>query len=707
VHGPHGSPDSLVEAGTEQAAAILGDWVARLAGAAGSTESAAEIRSRIEGEAARIDPEPLVEAITRAMLHGAMLGALDCVWERETQEEVPLETFRAWAEPILMDRGQHDGEPFTTLSFEKALKLFEQRQVMTRAAFDKLGEGMKRTAFTIAGLAKQELLEEAHGALAAMLKESPHPYGGPNLLDFKAFAQEHLEASGWTPANPSHVETIYRTNIATAYGSGAFVEMRQPATLAARPYWQWRSVGDSRSRPTHAANNGKVLRADSPTWQRVWYPAGFNCRCRTVARSARWVEANGVEVADDLPGLPDPGYDCGTGSLPGGEEAADTQAEARPGPAEQRNQEPASQLGPPLVHPNPPQPGELLVGPPPPAPLPDDPVVAYPGSSPAGEPIPPAPTPTPSTPKPITPPWPYVKPAPPLPKLPDPKPVAPAPPKAKPPKPKPAPAAPVLPPDVPPPPAPSAPPDPTPKPADSKPKRKKGPKTPDPGLPIEDRVRALPVRDVSTLPVPTPKQMVHLKQQEQANMAQYTAPEVRGIERFSFGYDWTIREIQSGTPMEEVIAKRRAHLLSKGSSYGISRKELEEHYQEAMEAVRGLEVFFSKARPTDAVRTVFRGLGGLDDASAEALMGESFTMRNQTSSTSTSKVTAMGFARRNSHRGKWDVLLQLTHKSGVYIDTTSACRGENEVVVPGKATFRTTRLSKLDARTILVEAEEV
>lgn len=201
--------------------------------------------------------------------------------------------------------------------------------------------------------------------------------------------------------------------------------------------------------------------------------------------------------------------------------------------------------------------------------------------------------------------------------------------------------------------------------------------------------------------------MVSLKKQEQANMQRYTAPEVTGIERFSYGYDWTIREIQSGTPKDEIIAKRRAHILSKGFSYGTSPQDLEEHYQEALEATRGLADFFAKATPTTAVRTVYRGLGGLNDASAEALMGESFTMRNQTSSSSTQKSTAMGFARQNSHRGKWDVLLQLTHKSGVYIESTSSCHGENEVVIPGKATFRTTRFSKLDSRTILIEAEEI
>lgn len=100
----------------------------------------------------------------------------------------------------------------------------------------------------------------------------------------------------------------------SAYASGRFTEMRQPSVLKARPYWQWRAVGDDRTRPEHAAADGTVLPADHPFWKTAYPPAGYMCRCRVVSRSAKWVERNGGVTAPPR-GLPDPGFDAGTQQL--------------------------------------------------------------------------------------------------------------------------------------------------------------------------------------------------------------------------------------------------------------------------------------------------------------------------------------------------------------------------------------------------------
>jgi uncharacterized protein with gpF-like domain len=40
---------------------------------------------------------------------------------------------------------------------------------------------------------------------------------------------------------------------------------------------------DERTRPAHAAMNGKIFRFDDPIWQTCWPPNGYNCRCRVRA----------------------------------------------------------------------------------------------------------------------------------------------------------------------------------------------------------------------------------------------------------------------------------------------------------------------------------------------------------------------------------------------------------------------------------------
>jgi hypothetical protein len=80
--------------------------------------------------------------------------------------------------------------------------------------------------------------------------------------------------------------------------------------LRLRPYWQIRGTNDSRQRPTHKRAQNTILSADNPFWRRAYPPFGYCCRCRTIARSKRWVDSHGgpTRVPE---GLPDPGFDSG------------------------------------------------------------------------------------------------------------------------------------------------------------------------------------------------------------------------------------------------------------------------------------------------------------------------------------------------------------------------------------------------------------
>ena len=97
------------------------------------------------------------------------------------------------------------------------------------------------------------------------------------------------------------METIFRTNIQTAYSVGRYKEMQ--VVKATRPYWQYSAVNDSRTRPTHAALHGKVFPADHPFWDKWYPPNGYNCRCSVITLSESEIKRDKLKVeSEDPPG---------------------------------------------------------------------------------------------------------------------------------------------------------------------------------------------------------------------------------------------------------------------------------------------------------------------------------------------------------------------------------------------------------------------
>jgi SPP1 gp7 family putative phage head morphogenesis protein len=92
----------------------------------------------------------------------------------------------------------------------------------------------------------------------------------------KAIATISGEAEDWTNA---YAETVYRTNVHTAYAAGEREQAMDPVAVAVLPAWTYEAVGDVDTRPNHFAANGMIAAKRDNIWQ-TWYPPnGYNCRC--------------------------------------------------------------------------------------------------------------------------------------------------------------------------------------------------------------------------------------------------------------------------------------------------------------------------------------------------------------------------------------------------------------------------------------------
>ena len=176
--------------------------------------------------------------------------------------------------------------------FEEAVDWFIAKTAMTRAQFDQLAAAEKGKAFTAAYVHQADQLQRVYDACREAIEQ------GRTLAEFKKQVGEVL-------TQPWHRETVFRTNVLSAYGAGHWEQAQEIKYL--RPYGRYSAVMDGRTRPTHAALHGLVYPLDHPFWKSYWPPWDYNCRCGAVTLSEWEVERDNLEVRRELrPDLPPP-----------------------------------------------------------------------------------------------------------------------------------------------------------------------------------------------------------------------------------------------------------------------------------------------------------------------------------------------------------------------------------------------------------------
>jgi len=211
------------------------------------------------------------------------------------------------------------------LPFLEAIRFFRGKGlVLSPDSFRDVWAAQHVQAFTVARVTSMDVLEDIRGAVRRAVEK------GVSLGDFKRGLAPLLESKGWyvprgekawvelpdgtlrKRLHPWRLETIYRTNLQSAYQAGRYAQMIEAAKD--RPYWQYDAVLDSRTRPTHAMLDGKVYDFRHPFWD-TWYPPnGHNCRCSVRTLSARQMRERGlVEQTVGMDLRPDAGFDYNPG----------------------------------------------------------------------------------------------------------------------------------------------------------------------------------------------------------------------------------------------------------------------------------------------------------------------------------------------------------------------------------------------------------
>lgn len=165
----------------------------------------------------------------------------------------------------------------------------------------------RQQAFTVSGIQQQQVL----GVLRKKIEDALS--GSSGWPDFRNSAHDVFLQTG-IEISDAQLRTVFNTNLATAHGAGKWLEGQAAADVL--PYWQYLTAGDTRVRPAHQLQDGKIYPKNHPYWN-LWFPPnGYNCRCTVLEWDDAGLRRAGLVPESVLPAdTPDPGFDGSFGQI--------------------------------------------------------------------------------------------------------------------------------------------------------------------------------------------------------------------------------------------------------------------------------------------------------------------------------------------------------------------------------------------------------
>ena len=204
-------------------------------------------------------------------------------------------TWRVTAEPSL---------------FDEAVDWFANRTIVTKKTANRLGDYSAGRAFTIAGVAQLDVINEVHASIGRAIESG---------IPFEEWqrATEDTLTRAWGQRDSFRVETIFRNATSQAHNAGRWDQMQDPDVKRFRPYGMFDGVVDSRTSAICRPLDGTILPLDDPWWET--HSPQLHHRCRSSIRSLRATDAERRGISKTAPEID---ADTGFGKIPTAEQWA-------------------------------------------------------------------------------------------------------------------------------------------------------------------------------------------------------------------------------------------------------------------------------------------------------------------------------------------------------------------------------------------------
>ena len=182
-----------------------------------------------------------------------------------------------------------EAAPIERLPFEAAVAALRQRVAIPTPAFRKLGAEAQARAFTVARIASIRLISDIHDAIVQAVE------AGETGHEFRRRLPQALQNNGWLGMRSWHADLIFRQQSVMAYSAGRYTQMQEVGIT----HWRYSALRDSRTRPTHAALDGRIFEMSD---RRFYPPWEFQCRCVAEPMFDDELPGATVDRSDDLVG---------------------------------------------------------------------------------------------------------------------------------------------------------------------------------------------------------------------------------------------------------------------------------------------------------------------------------------------------------------------------------------------------------------------
>lgn len=170
-----------------------------------------------------------------------------------------------------MEFAEPTAEEIENLPYAEAVEYLKKRDVLNKVDYDRLSAQLKFRAFTASRISDGALLKRINGELIKNIE------AGNGLKDFLGMTKtDVLSKVGLGNAGGWYWETVYRTNVQTAYNAGRMMGYEEDKPLALELV----VIDDARTTDycRQYAGKGFILLYDDPFWKTHIPPFHFNCR---------------------------------------------------------------------------------------------------------------------------------------------------------------------------------------------------------------------------------------------------------------------------------------------------------------------------------------------------------------------------------------------------------------------------------------------